>query len=51
MVPFYEIAMPHRDILEGRLTREVFAAHLGQVFKGEGPIEYRDPILFWGKNV
>ena len=50
MVPFYEIAMPHRDILEGRLTREVFAAHLGQVFKGEGPIEYRDPILFWEKT-
>lgn len=46
MIPFYKIAIPHEDVLEGRLTREVFAANLGQVFKGEGPIEYRDPDKF-----
>ena len=34
MRPFYEVAVPHSDILQGRHTPEVFAAKLGEVFKG-----------------
>ena len=47
---FYNIAVPHQDVLQGKLTPEVFAAHLGQVVKGEGPLEYSDRDLFWEKT-
>jgi hypothetical protein len=30
---FHTIAVSHRDILEGRLTMDVFAADLREVFK------------------
>ena len=32
MKPFSAIAIPHRDILEGRLTMDVFAANLWEVY-------------------
>ena len=47
MVPFYEIAKPHADILQGRYTPDVFAAKLGEVFKGKAPVEYRNATQFW----
>lgn len=50
MQPFHSIAVPHRDILEGRLTQDVFAADLWEVFKGRGPDEYKDPTLFFRKT-
>jgi len=43
MPPFHTIAIPHDDILRGRLTMEVFAADLGEVARGRGVAEYRDP--------
>ena len=50
MTPFHTIAVPHRDILEGRLTLDVFAADLWQVFRGAAPDEYRDPTQFFQKT-
>ncbi|MEM7821853.1 MAG: AAA family ATPase [Candidatus Aenigmatarchaeota archaeon] len=50
MKPFITIATPHRDILEGRLTMDIFAADLWQVFKGEAPDEYKDPDVFFRKT-
>lgn len=50
MLPFYEIAVPHNDILEGRHTPDVFAAKLGQVFKGRGALEYKDSEQFFKKT-
>ena len=50
MIPFYKIAVPHIDILEGRHTPDVFAAKLGQVFKGKGPLEYKNPAHFFRKR-
>lgn len=50
MKPFSTIAIPHRDILEGRLTMDVFAADLWEVFKGRAPEEYRDPNVFFRKT-
>ena len=50
MKPFSTIAIPHRDILEGRLTMDVFAADLWEVFKGRGPAEYQDPTIFFRKT-
>ena len=50
MIPFHTIAVPHRDILEGRLTLDVFAADLWEVFRGAAPDEYKDPTQFFEKT-
>lgn len=50
MNPFHTIAIPHRDILEGRLTMDVFAADLWEVFKSRGPDEYKDSEQFFQKT-
>lgn len=50
MKPFHTIAIPHDDILQGRLTLDVFAADLWEVYQGRGPDEYRDPDLFFKKT-
>ena len=50
MIPFHTIAVAHRDILEGRLTLDVFAADLWEVFRGAAPDEYKDPTQFFEKT-
>jgi len=50
MKPFVQIAIPHEDILKGRLSLDVFAADLWQVAKGKAPAEYQDPDLFFRKT-
>jgi hypothetical protein len=50
MTAFHTIAIPHDDILQGRLTMDVFAADLWEVFKGRGAEEYRNPDLFFQKT-
>src|SRR3990172_7486547 len=50
MKAFHTIAVPHQDILEGRLTMDVFAADLWEVSQGRGPDEYRDPETFFRKT-
>ncbi len=50
MKPFMSIATPHEDILKGRLTLDIFAADLWQVFKGEAPNEYKDPDIFFRRT-
>ena len=50
MMPFHAIAVAHPDILEGRLTLNVFAADLWEVFRGTAPDEYRDPTQFSQKT-
>ena len=50
MKPFSSIAIIHKDILEGRLTEDVFAADLWEVFMGRGPEEYRNPDLFFRRT-
>lgn len=47
---FHTIAIPHDDILQGRLTMDVFAADLWEVFQGRGVEEYRNPDLFFQKT-
>lgn len=46
MKPFHTIAIPHKDIQEGRLTMNVFAADLHEVSQGRGPDEYKDAAMF-----
>lgn len=50
MKPFSTIAIPDKDILEGRLTMDVFAADLWEVFKGRAKEEYQDPTIFFRKT-
>jgi hypothetical protein len=50
MKPFHTIAVPHRDILEGKLTMEVFAADLWETHMGRAPPEYKDPDNFFKKT-
>ncbi|MFN3568268.1 MAG: AAA family ATPase, partial [Caldimicrobium sp.] len=50
MKPFSTIAIPHKDILEGELTIDIFAADLWEVFKGRAPEEYQDPAIFFSKT-
>jgi len=50
MNAFHTIAIPHRDILEGRLTMDIFAADLWEAFHNRGPEEYKDPETFFRKT-
>lgn len=50
MKPFHTIAIPHRDILEGRLTMDVFAADLWEVAQQRGSDEYKDADRFFAKT-
>jgi hypothetical protein len=50
MKPFSSVAVPHKDILEGRLTMDVFAAKLWEVYKGRAIEEYQDPAIFFRKT-
>jgi predicted AAA+ superfamily ATPase len=50
MKPFHTIAVPHRDILEAKLTMNVFAADLWETYLGKTFPEYKDPNLFFKKT-
>jgi len=50
MKPFSTLAIPHKDILEGRLTMDVFAAKLWDVLKNRAPEDYQDPEIFFRKT-
>lgn len=50
MKAFHTIAIPHDDILEGRLTMDVFAADLWELFNGRGAEEYKDAEIFFQKT-
>jgi len=48
--PWREVALPHRDIREGRFDESTFAADLADVLANLGPLEYRDPVTFFHKT-
>lgn len=50
MKAFHTVAVPHQDILDGKLTMDVFAADLWEVSKNRGPDEYRDAKRFFDKT-
>ncbi len=47
MKPWWQIAIPHKDIREGRLDESIFAASLGDVVQNKGSVDYRDPEIFF----
>jgi predicted AAA+ superfamily ATPase len=50
MQPWWQVAIPHRDIREGRFDESVFAADLGNVLLGTGPADYTDPETFFTRT-
>jgi len=50
MTAFHTIAVPHKDILAGRMTMDIFAADLWEVHKGRAPDEYQDATRFFQKT-
>ena len=50
MKPFHTIAVPHEDIINGKLTMDVFAADLWEVSMDAGLDEYRDADIFFRKT-
>ncbi len=48
--PWRELATPHPDVQSGRYMQAEFAADLWQVKKGEGSVEYRDPVEFFRRT-
>ena len=50
MKPFSSVAIPNKDILEGRLTMDVFAAKLWEVYKKRAPEDYQKPDVFFRKT-
>lgn len=47
---FHEIAVPHKDILSGNFSSEVYAASLWDVYNGRGPDVYADAKTFFDKT-
>lgn len=47
---WWQVATPHKDIRENKLSEAIFAADLGDVILGKAPQEYQDPGLFFQKT-
>ncbi|MDI6895774.1 ATP-binding protein [Methanocella conradii] len=48
--PWWQVATPHKDIRDGKLSEAIFAADLGDVIYGKAPLEYQDPTIFFQKT-
>jgi hypothetical protein len=48
MKPWWQVAVPHRDIREGRIGD--FAADLRSILRGEASVEYIDPETFFRRT-
>lgn len=48
--PWREIVTPHPDVASGRYQQAEFAADLGQVHRGEGSDEYKNPSEFFRRT-
>ncbi len=48
--PWREIVTPHPDVASGRYQQAEFAADLGQVHRGEGADEYKNPTEFFRRT-
>lgn len=50
MKAFHTISVPHKDILEGNFTLNVYAANLWEVYHKTGPTEYHNSEEFFKKT-
>jgi predicted AAA+ superfamily ATPase len=47
---WWQVATPHKDIRERKLSEAIFAADLWDVFSGKAPLEYKDAATFFNKT-
>lgn len=47
---WWRVAVPHKDIREGKFDETVFAANLSDVLHGNAPRDYQDPEVFFKKT-
>lgn len=50
VVAWRNVLAPRADVAEGRYATSEFAADLGQVSRGEGDDDYRDPVEFFRRT-
>lgn len=50
MKPWREIAVPHRDVLEGTFQQSEFAADITAVHSGKATREYQDAVAFFDRT-
>src|SRR5438309_244446 len=50
MKPWREIAIPHRDVLEGTFQQSEFAADITAVNTGKASREYQDAVSFFERT-
>ena len=50
MKPWREIAVPHRDVLEGTFQQSEFAADITAVHSGKATAEYQNPAAFFDRT-
>src|ERR1035437_10769409 len=50
MKPWREIAVPHRDVLEGTFQQSEFAADITAVHTGKATREYQDAAAFFDRT-
>ncbi len=50
MKPWRSVAIPHKDIRDGRFDESVFAASLSDVVNKRGPADYYDASLFFART-
>ena len=50
MKPWREIAVPHKDVLEGTFQQSEFAADITAVNTGKASREYQDAIAFYDRT-
>lgn len=50
LIPWREVVVPHRDVAAGTFAQAEFAADLAQVHRGEGAVEYCDPVEFFRRT-
>lgn len=47
---WWQVVSPHKDILSGKLNKDMFAAKLDDVVQGNAPLEYQDASTFFQKT-
>ncbi len=50
MKPWREVAVPHRDVLEGTFQQSEFAADITAVHSGKATREYQDAVAFFDRT-
>src|SRR6516165_12593689 len=50
MKPWREVAVPHRDVLEGTFQQSEFAADITAVRARKATREYQDPVAFFDRT-